>query len=464
MAHLGGNQGLDGRPSAVARHGGTPVHAWYGLRYAQVPARFAAPDPAGGRLHAHRLADVPVFPQLPSRLAAAMGEGRPNPHSEQAFFANVWAPAQADGLPVVLFIHGGAWTTGGGSMEWYDGGALAARGLVVVTVNYRIGALGHLGRAEAHALPLPAADLLLALRWTAANAAAYGGDPGRITIAGQSAGGWYGHLLSVLPETRGMIRRVAHLSMGTRAPWTPRQQAEVTLAAGRALPGGVDGADVGELLPAGARALQAWRADPGNKDTGNGDAGNEGLGHAASAYLPVASAGLPGRLLDPGWAAEACHAEAVYLRYTGDESAMFFFGSDPHLLATQGQVDDALGRWEAADLPEALIRNGAYAGADSGLSPYRQLVAASSWRQFQRFPSEYAGALRADGRDVTLEVFEEESPQPHLHSAHCLDLPFQFGTREAWADAPMLRGLDPDRFEAVSERLVSGLARFAGAG
>jgi len=316
------------RPSARLIHNGVEVSAWHGLRYANAPERFRPATPAGGRLDVERLGEVPVFPQRPSRLAAAMGSGRPNPQSEDAFFVNVWAPSDAENLPVLLFIHGGAWMTGGGSMEWYDGRALAAAGIVVVTVNYRLGALGHLGWSDTHELPLPAADLLEALRWLHKHARVFGGDPDRITVAGQSSGGWYAHLLSVLPQTRGLLRRLSLLSMGTRIPWSPARQAQVTRRTIEQL----GGADIGrapadDVMSAGIRALEA---------------GEPALGHAPSTFLPVASTAVPKGLLDPEWSARACHAEAVYLRCTADESGTFFFASRRCTQATQIQVDEAL--------------------------------------------------------------------------------------------------------------------------
>lgn len=435
-----------GRPSARQQQDGVKVDAWYGLRYAQTPARFAPPAPAGGRLEAETLSEVPIFPQRPSRLAAAMGTGRPNPQAEDAFFANIWAPSGAQDLPVLLFVHGGAWITGGGAMDWYDGRVLASRGLVVVTVNYRLGALGHLGRSDAHALPLPAADLLQALHWLRDRIRAFGGDPDRVTLAGQSAGGWYAHLLSVLPQARGLLRRVSLMSMGTRRPWSPQRQADITHKTAEHLGAAEIGhAPVDEVMRAGLQAL---------------DVGAPALGHAPSAFLPVASAAVPDRLLDPEWAAKACHAEAVSLRTTADESAMFLFASPEHRNATQAQVDEVLSTWAPADLPATLRRDGAYAGDTSGLSPYRQLVAASSWRQFQRFPAQYHAALLGQRRRSRLETFAEESDMPGLHSGHCLDLPFQFGRQCAWDDAPMLQGCDAERFEAVSSRLIGGLVAF----
>ncbi|MFC4520210.1 carboxylesterase family protein [Cupriavidus pinatubonensis] len=441
-----GPHGKPGAPSEQVIVDGMQVHAWHGLRYAVAEGRFAPPLRATGRITASRQHEVPIFPQLPSKLAAAMGHGYANPQSEDAFFLNIWAPSNAHGLPVVLFIHGGAWMTGGGAMDWYDGSRLAAQGLVVVNVNYRLGPLGHLGRPDAHALPIPAADLLLALQCVSDNVRHFGGDSGKITLMGQSAGGWYAHLLSVLPQTRGLINRVALLSMGTRTPWLPQQQIEVTRRARLNVGGDFEKAPINEILKAGMSALD--REPPR-------------LGHAPSAFLPVASAGLPQRLLDPDWAACACHAEAVYLRYTVDESATFFFNVPEQRNATQAQVDEALSQWPAADLPPKLQSNGAFCGVSSGLSPYRQLVAASSWRQFQRFPAEYAAKLKQEGKNIQFVHFEAESMLEGLHSGHCFDLPFQFGNLSAWGDAPMLARFGADRFEAISLSLIAEIAAFA---
>ncbi|CAM4239009.1 carboxylesterase family protein [Kerstersia similis] len=440
-------------PNASLSVGRTRLNAWYGLRYASAPARFAAARPASGRLAASRLLDIPIFPQLPGKLAAAMGHGQANPQSEDAFYANVWAPQNAQGLPVLFFIHGGAWMTGGGAMPWYDGSRLAAQGMVVITVNYRLGALGHLASPQAapQELPLPAGDLLLALQWAAEHAAHFGGDPTRITLAGQSAGGWYAHLLSTLPQTRGLVHRIALLSMGTREPWPQARQDAITHWVQAHLPDhDLLHVDARQLMQTAQSALAHLPESP-----------RPNLAYAPAAFLPVASSGLPAALLQADWAARACHAEAVYLRYTSDESASFFFQSPHHLHATQDDVDRALATWNDADIPPVLRPHGRYDGAACGLSPYRQLVTASSWRQFQRFPNEYANAMRAAGRPVCLETFSESSPLPDLHAGHCLDLPFQFGNRTAWLDAPMLQDMDTDRFDRISEDLISRLSHFA---
>lgn len=433
------------QPSATHVVDGISVQAWYGVRYAASTGRFMPSQPASGRLDVQHQRDVPIFPQLPSRLAAVMGQEEGNPQSEDAFFLNIWAPAQATDLPVLFFIHGGGWMTGGGTTSWYDGSRLAAQGMVVINVNYRLGALGHLGSASAHELPLPAADLLLALQWVVANVKQVGGDAKKITVMGQSSGGWYAHLLSVLPHTRGRVQRVALLSMGTRTAWTPEYQAQMTEQVAEALGADITTAPVAALLKTSIAVVAAKQVR---------------LGHAPAAFLPVASAAFPLQLLDAQWAAEACHVESVYIRYVADESATFFFNVEAQRHATQQQVDDALSLWPVGDLPTVLVKDGCFVGAASGLSPYQQLVAASSWQQFQSFPEHYAAALLKRQRPVYKTCFTVESHQPDVHSGHCFDLPFQFGNAWAWENAPMMAGFDAQQFEQQSHRMVLEIADF----
>ncbi|HEX9082769.1 MAG TPA: carboxylesterase family protein, partial [Holophagaceae bacterium] len=137
------------------------------------------------------------------------------PADEDCLTLNVWTPPRPAGekLPVLVFIHGGAFVSGAGSQVLYDGSALAGEGLVVVTFNYRLGVLGYL----AH--PLLSAespdgvsgnyglrDQIAALDWVRRNIAAFGGDPGRVTVFGESAGAESVALLLVCPQAKGLFR------------------------------------------------------------------------------------------------------------------------------------------------------------------------------------------------------------------------------------------------------------------
>lgn len=435
------------------------VHEFAGIRYARLRQgrRFGLPQQAAGQVRgsdtggAPALREVPVFPQLPSRLTAAMGRGGDlNPQDDDAFFLNVWAPEGAADLPVMVFVHGGAWTTGGGSLPWYSGEVLAGHGAVVVTLNYRLGPSGHLVSGP-QGEDLPFEDLICALHWVHENISGFGGDPDRTAVVGQSAGGWYSHALSISPRTRGLFRRAAHLSMGTRRPWTRQRQAQVQVQVTTELE-----AELGQTAdPAAVPAQQLLQA-------GSRAVAPEGrpLGHSPSAWLPTTSQSLPEGILDPAASARAVHVEAVHLRSTAQETGTFFFASEPELRASEDQVAQVLSGWDPADVPEGI----------DGLSPYEKLVAASSWAQFQRLPAEYAQALQSlseagePGPAVSTELFEVCSSIPRMGSGHCLDLPFQFGVYAAWSDAPMLAGFGREEFEAISSRLRAGLMEFVGAG
>jgi para-nitrobenzyl esterase len=133
------------------------------------------------------------------------------PTAEECLSLNVWAPDDAAGLPVMVWIHGGAYVIGGSSLATYDGSKLAAEGVVVVSVNYRLGALGFLLGEHAN---LGLQDLVTALRWVRDNIASVGGDPGRVTIFGESAGaGCILHLLGV-PSADGLYHRAILQSPG----------------------------------------------------------------------------------------------------------------------------------------------------------------------------------------------------------------------------------------------------------
>src|SRR5512142_3404985 len=117
------------------------------------------------------------------------------PMSEDCLTLNIWSPANAKNAPVLFWIHGGAFVGGSSRERMYDGAKLAAQGVVVVTINYRLGVFGWLAHPELSAeSPLGVSgnygllDQIEALKWVKRNIASFGGDPSNVTIAGQSAG------------------------------------------------------------------------------------------------------------------------------------------------------------------------------------------------------------------------------------------------------------------------------------
>ncbi|MFN3254183.1 MAG: carboxylesterase/lipase family protein [Ilumatobacter sp.] len=147
-------------------------------------------------------------PQVPGALDQLLG-GDALPIDEDCLHLNVVTPACDDGRrPVLFWVHGGAYVTGSGAMPWYDGNALAARGdVVVVTINYRLGALGFHGESSLGSL-----DMIAALRWVQRHVEAFGGDADNVTIFGESAGGSAVVSLLGAPDAEHLFQRVWSMS------------------------------------------------------------------------------------------------------------------------------------------------------------------------------------------------------------------------------------------------------------
>jgi para-nitrobenzyl esterase len=129
---------------------------------------------------------------------------------EDCLFLNVFAsetPSPETKKPVLVWIHGGAYTNGSSSTPWYHGGNLASQGSVIVSINYRLGALGFLGDGNYGTL-----DMVSALRWVNKNIAAFGGDPNNVTIFGESAGGSAVISLMACPSAKSLFHRVWAMS------------------------------------------------------------------------------------------------------------------------------------------------------------------------------------------------------------------------------------------------------------
>jgi para-nitrobenzyl esterase len=206
------------------------VRVYRGIPFAAPPVgdlRWKPPQPAPsweGIRQATQTGNACPQPPFP---ANGLYGASPPPTSEDCLNLNIWTPAKSadDRLPVMVWIHGGGFMHGTGGGIGYDGENLARKGVIVVTINYRLGILGFLALPELEAESGHHAagnyalmDQIAALGWVERNIARFGGDPARVTIFGQSAGSFSVNILMASPLARGLFTRAIGESGGMFAP------------------------------------------------------------------------------------------------------------------------------------------------------------------------------------------------------------------------------------------------------
>jgi para-nitrobenzyl esterase len=246
------------------------VHEFKGIPYAVPPvgSRRWRPPLAASRWAGERLAIEfgPDCFQAPYKASSFYY--RPSrPVSEDCLYSNVWTPQTSGKLPVIVWIHGGALTRGSAAIDLYDGSNLARKGVVVVSINYRLGVFGYFAHPDLIAESEHDAagnygvlDQIEALRWVRDNISAFGGDPGNVTVCGQSAGAWSINLLSASPLARGLFHKVIAQSGGRL---DQRPELEVAASAGVDLSRAAGKSTVAELRDLPAHELLA-AADKAN--------------------------------------------------------------------------------------------------------------------------------------------------------------------------------------------------------
>ncbi|MEU6979232.1 carboxylesterase family protein [Streptomyces sp. NPDC046371] len=441
------------------------VVAALGIPYAAPPFgadRFKEPRPAApwsGVRDCTRFGVVaPQSAQLPGAPAWSPGD-------EDVLTVNVWTPA-ADGgpgeRPVLVWIHGGAYTFGSSAQPDFDGTALARAGLVVVTLNYRIGfeGFGRIPAADGVAYPdnRGLLDQIAALRWVRENITAFGGDPGNVTVAGQSSGAASVACLMVMDRARGLFRRAIAHSPASPC-YTPEIAAattrEIAAAAGcPATPEGLAACAPEVLVRAGDRVVEDYRRDPGS-----------GSRHYdPSLYAPVLDGDTlpvdPLTGMDRGLSRDVdllvCHTTEEYwlLDAVGScatvdtEERLAAFARD------FGLPDGLIDAYRAA-APQAPV-------LDVYLAVFGDLLFGA---YADRLAEHHA---RAGGR-VHLSRFDRRRGGPGatgktVRAWHCADIPFAFGNLHDEALAFLIGGTPTPEDHDLADRMVRAWAGFARTG
>jgi carboxylesterase type B len=419
------------------------VAVFLGIPYAAPPFganRFrapAAPAPWAGVRDARRYGPTVPKSRYPAPYDVLLAD--PSIPGDDCLNLNVWTPDPGgSGLPVMVWIHGGTFLAGSGALGVYDGAAFARDGVVCVTVNYRLGVEGF---AELEGAPSNRGllDQLAALGWVQRNVAAFGGDPDRVTVFGESAGAV--SVTTLLAADRGLFRRAIAQSGAGSVAHDPADARLVTRELAARLGVEPTAEALAALDPAAILGAQAWVAaqvaalpDPGRW--------GQSTAAAAMAFMPVLDGELVTRRPQDAIAAGAGAGVELLVGYTSEEFRPFLVATGRAGLVTPEVVGMVLS-WVGMD--PALA--GAYQAGRVGAAP-AEVLAAVLTDGFFRIPANRVAEGHAPAPTWMYE-FAWPTPEGGMGACHALELGFVFDNLHS-PDVAALVGPNPPQPLAVA--------------
>lgn len=418
--------------------------------------------PYGGDTAARRFqAPVLETPWQDVRDAGAYGAAAPQlkasePTSEDCLFLNVWTPGLRDGgkRPILFYIHGGGYTTGSGSDPLYDGVRLCKRGdVVVVTVNHRLNLFGYLSLAQlgdagfADSGNAGQLDLIQALQWVRQHAGEFGGDPGNVTVFGQSGGGAKIATLMAMPAARGLFHRAWTMSgqqVTVAGPRAATQRAQLLLDALKLAPGEL--ARI-RTLPVAQLLAAAQLRDPSRVE------------NSALYFGPVLDArNVP---VHPFWPTAPLQSARIpmVIGNTRDETRAFLGNDAKNFALSWDELPARLESQQYVDLlPQVVIAE--YRRLYPQYSPSDVFFAATTAGRSWRGAVEEAEARARQGAPTWVYQLDWGSPLDggKFGAFHTLDIPLVFDTI-AQPGARTGHGADAQRMAAQMSQALLAFAR-----
>ena len=432
------------------------VAVFRAIPYAAPPVgelRFAPPQPVPawqGARDATR--EGPVAPQGRSRLAHVMGDFE-SAQSEDCLTLNIWTPgADSAKRPVLVWIHGGAFTSGAGSLAWYSGDQFAASGdVVVVSINYRLGALGFLYLPEVSGGNLGLLDQIAALRFIRDNIAAFGGDPDNVTVVGQSAGAASISILMTIPAANGLFRRAILQSAPFGRISRTRDDAHRI---------GQRFVEVLGLKPDQATRLKSVPVPDLIAAQGELARLEKKFANALAPFWPVVDGEIFRSDVAPALKAGAGANVDTMIGTTREEMTAFFCIDDEIAKADRTAIDGVFA---------AIFKNNQQRYQDEFRRTRTSHTNAALLGDLMsdamfRMGSLHMAEWRADqGKPAYVYQFDWQSPAG-FESCHCLEIPFVFDNFSAWKDSPMLKGAKPAEMKGLADAMHPAWIAFAKTG